>query len=224
MKALVGEMNLRCEEYDSGGAFLDSYDPADPGCLVTEVRVPDVGGLQIQERLARSGIGLPVIFLTAYPDTRTAVSAMRAGALQFLVKPFREDELWEAILEAVALDRELRREEAQLSRQRDLIECLTSKERAVLEKIIDGKPNRIISEELEICLRTVELRRASLMNKLRVESLADLLQLVGGAYPGDSQSIERSTHHPRNGPGHLLRRHRGESSLPGRSRDGRKQT
>jgi len=179
VRALVDQMDVRCEEYDSGQKFLESYDLSEPGCVVVEVRIPDVGGLQIQSRLAQQEATLPVIFLTAHADAPTAVRAMRSGALHFLEKPFREHELWEAIQEAIVWNQELRQERIQREKRQDLLARLTPKERQVLEKIVEGKPNRLISEELGVCVRTVELRRASLMGKLQVESLTELLQLVG---------------------------------------------
>jgi len=189
---LVSQMSVRCMEYDSGQEFLDSYDPSQPGCLVVEVRIPDVGGLQIQDRLAQEGATTPVIFLTAHADAPTAVRAMRSGALQFLEKPFRDHELWEAVQEAMALDQELRQERQVLKQQRELIGRLTPKERQVLLRIIDGKPNRVICQEMDVCLRTVELRRASLMNKLQVESFTELLRLVGPTFYEQSRASGRN--------------------------------
>lgn len=176
---LAGQMNLRCLGYESGRAFLDAYDNSLVGCLVMEVRIPDMGGLQIQQHLAQEAATLPVIFLTAHADAATAVRAMRAGALQFFEKPFHESDLWDAIQEAIALDRELRRERAAQLQRQELLERLTSKERDVLEMVIEGKSSKAASEQLGVCVRTVELRRSSLMKKLEVSSLTDLLRLIG---------------------------------------------
>ena len=157
----------------------------------------DLGGLQIQRSLAERKAVLPVIFLTAHGDAPTAVRAMRAGALQFLEKPFREAELWEAIQEAVTLDLEMRRQ-WELEQEIELsMGALTPKEMDVLERIVDGKSNRAISEELEVCVRTVELRRGSLMSKLGVNSLMELLQFAGVAFAGTSQGAGGHVQHYR---------------------------
>lgn len=201
---VVRQMKLGCLEYDLGQKFLDAYDPSWPGCLVVEVRLPDVGGLQIQRSLSERDATLPVIFLTAHADASIAVRAMRAGALQFLEKPFREHELWEAIQEAVAVDLETRREWALEQELTERMANLTTKELDVLERIVEGDSNRTIAEELNVCMRTVELRRSSLMNKLEVESLTELLQLVGAVFVGapqrfgDSMQQHRvNSHYPR---------------------------
>lgn len=207
---LVRQMKLRCLEYDLGQEFLDAYDPSWPGCLVVEVRLPDLGGLQIQRNLAERKATLPIIFLTAHANASAAVQAMRAGALQFFEKPFREHELWEAIQEAIALDLEIRREWEVEQELEERMAALTPKEVDVLEKIVDGKSNRAIAGELDVCVRTVELRRASLMNKLEVGSLMELLQLVGAAFVGASQRFGDYMRHQRIDSHPLLgRRHEG---------------
>lgn len=219
---LVRQMNLRCIEYDLGQKFLDAYDSSWAGCLVMEVRIPDLSGLQIQRCLAQKRATLPVIFLTGYADTSIAVQAMQAGAFHFLEKPFRDHELWDAIQEAVAWDLEIRREWVVEQELEARMASLTSKELDVLEKIVDGKPNRTIAEELDVCVRTIELRRASLMGKLEVESLPELLQLVGAAIVGDSQKSDGYMQHLHIHPQRPVQSLPGRPSRRGRDGNGRK--
>lgn len=190
IRNLVDMMNLRCELYASGQEFLDSYTEGRPGCLVSEVRVPGVSGLEIQQRLADQGSLLPVIFIAAHADISIVVEAMRLGAMHFLEKPFRAHELWKAIQEAVECNRQ-RRELA--GRQQELkrrIGLLTRKERQVLVMLDQGKANSEIASELGVCLRTVEIHRAKLVKKLRVSSLRELLEI--GIPVSDGSRRQRS--------------------------------
>ena len=173
---LLDGSELGCETYRSGREFLGAYRHDQPGCLVLEQRIPDMSGLQLQHRLSASGAVLPLIFVTANPDVSTAVEFMRGGAVHVLEKPVRSLELFEAIQEAIVLDRERRSVKNVQTRIRNLTETLTRKERQVLELIAAGKPSKEIAGELEICVRAVELRRNSLMKKLEVDSSLELMR------------------------------------------------
>jgi two-component system response regulator FixJ len=175
---LAHTMNLQCEVYASGAEFLESDYLARPGCVILEMRIPDTNGLALQEELARSEATLPVVFLTAHGTVSIAVRAMRAGAVHFLEKPLREHELWDAIQDAVALDQR-RRQLSQRQRQcRKRLAELDPKEVRILEMIAEGQSKRAIAAEMQVCVRTVELRRNQIMKKLKFESIVELVHFA----------------------------------------------
>lgn len=185
VRRLVETMNLKCREFWSGQEFVRDFDPSEPGCIVLEIRVPEVSGLQIQRRLAAEQVPTPLIFLTGHADVSIAVHAMRAGALHVLEKPFREYELWDTIHEAIELDRERRQVWSRRQRLRERAGRLTVKERRLMDHIAQGKSNKLIAREMGVCVRTVELHRANLMKKLEVKSLAELLHFALQAHDGN---------------------------------------
>jgi two-component system, LuxR family, response regulator FixJ len=175
---LAGLMNLHCEAFVSGEEFFAAFDPARPCCVVMEIKVPGMNGLQIQKRLRESGIAMPIIFISSGPSVSIAVHAMRAGALHFLEKPVRENDLWNAIQEALQLD-EQRRKARLLRKDADQrAGMLTEKEQAVLEMIADGLAKQAIAGELGVSVRTVEHHRTQLMRKLQTNSMAGLMQFA----------------------------------------------
>ena len=186
VRELVCTMNLLCEEFGSGQEFLDAYTATQPGCVVLEVKIPDVNGLEIQERLNSSGAAIPVVFLAARATLSIAVQAMRSGALHFLEKPLREYELWDTVQEAIRFDRERREARAQHGGMEQSLKRLTPKERKVLAMIAQGKPKREMASELGVCVRTVELRRSKLMEKIKVATQAELLRFALTASSGPS--------------------------------------
>jgi two-component system, LuxR family, response regulator FixJ len=176
--ALVASHGLKVESFASAEEFLAARDPAQRGCLIADVRMAGMSGLELQERLVARGDRLPVIIITGFADIPMAVRAMQAGAITFLEKPCADQELWQSI--QAALDSE---EQAESNRQKraDVIarrESLTPAEVDVLERILAGKPNKQMAAELGVGLRTVELRRATLIKKMRADSLPELVQLV----------------------------------------------
>lgn len=175
---LASLMNLHCEAFVSAEEFFAAFDPTRPCCVVMEIKVPGMNGLQIQKRLRESGTTMPIIFISSGPSVSIAVHAMRSGALHFLEKPLRENDLWNAIQEALQLDQNRR----QAQRQREAIEAraetLTEKEHTVLEMIAEGLAKRAIASELGVSVRTVEHHRTQLMRKLQTNSLAGLLQFA----------------------------------------------
>lgn len=175
---LVDTMHLECKTCGSPQEFLDTYDDSRPGCLVLEVRLAGMGGLQVQQSLSYAGSTLPVIFLTAHADVTVAVRAMRAGALHFLEKPFSEHELWDAIWEGILLSQKRQREAIEQNDLQKRLANLTTKDEEVLEMLAEGKTNRVIASELRVCLRTVDARRRSLMDKLAVETRPELLRIA----------------------------------------------
>jgi len=175
---LAAAIGLKAQSWSSGDAFLAAYAPSGPGCLVLDVRMPGMSGLELQKELIQRGAGLPIILITGHADVRMAVEAMKAGAFEFFEKPFRTQDLCDKIQAAVKLDKEKwqRRKEREDSENR--IASLTPAEREALDLIAEGKTNREIAAELELSLRAVEDRRARMMKRLEVKSRAELLRLL----------------------------------------------
>ena len=174
LRWLLESLRHNVQTYASAREFLSSYDPVQPGCLVLDIRMLEISGLQLQEILTKRGIRIPVIMITGHADIAMAVRAMKAGAIDFIEKPFNDQELLERVQQALALDARLRREEAQRRIAIERLELLTPREREVLEKVVCGKLNKVIAAELGICMKTVEAHRAKVMEKMGVNSAAEL--------------------------------------------------
>ncbi|MHC4401899.1 MAG: response regulator transcription factor [Planctomycetota bacterium] len=194
VRDLVHTMNLQCEAYALGRDFLDSYTDSRPGCLVLEVRIPDINGFEIQDRLVSRGDATPVVFLTSQATVSIAVRAMRAGALHFIEKPFRENELWDTIQEAMALDRQRRYESMHRAGLQKRLEQLTQKERHVVEMIAQGKSKKAIAADVGVCVRTIELRRNRLMKKLGMSSPVELVRFALMACNGQRDGCHEMQH------------------------------
>lgn len=164
--------------FASAAEFLAAYTPDQPGCLVLDVKMPGMTGLELQRKLAGAGAAVPVVMISGHADVRTAVEAMTLGAVTLLEKPFRLDELLGHLRRAVEKDRESRAERAEHAEAESRLAGLTPKEREVLEMIAAGKTNRAMAEELGLSLRAVEDRRARLMRKVNARSVAELVQLL----------------------------------------------
>ncbi|MCR4413432.1 MAG: response regulator [Thermoguttaceae bacterium] len=193
IRRLAAMMDLECRVYASGLDFLEAFDRSQSGCLVTELKVPGINGLQLQQRLAAEGVALPVIFLTSAATLPIAVRAMRAGAFHFLEKPFHEQELWDAIQDAIALDRQRRQAMDYEEEVRRRLMSLTIKEEQVLRMIAQGKTNRAIAKELDLSIRTIEVRRNSLMRKLGIEAPDELIRFAVSACNGHFRSLGAGT-------------------------------
>jgi two-component system, LuxR family, response regulator FixJ len=178
IRELVSTINLPCEEYTSGREFFAGYTDSRQGCLVLEVRIPDMSGFQIERRLSASRNPLPMVFLSGQTDVSLAVELMRRGSVHYLQKPLRPLELLNAIQEAIALDDKRRRAWQKAQRIAERIALLTPKEQDVLRMMAEGKPNNAIAESLGVSRRTVEIRRANLTGKLRVKSPMALLRFA----------------------------------------------
>jgi two-component system, LuxR family, response regulator FixJ len=178
LTALVRSMHLNAEAYESAQQFLDNFDGARPGCMLLDVRMPGISGLALLEQLNRDDVPLPAIIMSAYGDVPMVVRAMKAGALNFLEKPCRDQQLWEAIQEALKWDSVHRQQVALRSKVLHRLQRFTSGERDVLALLIDGKSNKTIAAELNLSVRTIEVRRAKLMKKMKAESLAELIRLT----------------------------------------------
>jgi FixJ family two-component response regulator len=174
---LIGSVDLNVEAYGSAAEFLASYDQR-PGCLVLDIRMPGMSGLELQSELKVRAIALPVIFITGHGDVPMALKAVRAGALDFFEKPFSHQELLDRIQEALSADAEARRERAGLERIAARWKSLTAREKEVAHLLVGGAANRAIAEKLGISVRTVEVHRAHVMDKMKADSLASLVRMV----------------------------------------------
>jgi len=176
--ALVQTMGVAAESYASAEEFLEAYDGHRPACLVTDVRMLGMSGLELQERLAELQISISVVVLTAFASTQTTVRAMRNGALTLMEKPCDDDVLWEAIRNGLAADRR----DWQLQQGRDQVrqrlDLLTPKEREVLEHIVAGHANKVIASKLDVSVRTIENHRQKIFQKMQADSLAELIRMA----------------------------------------------
>jgi FixJ family two-component response regulator len=175
---LANTMNFDCRTYASGREFLEAYDDECPGCLILEIRIPDVNGLQVQEHLTAQGKAIPVVFLTGHQTLSIAVRAMRAGAVHFLEKPIRQHEVYDAIREAIEIDHRRREGRRDYERCREAMEALDLKEKKILQMLASGQSKQAIAAELEVSVRTVEMRRSRLMKKLDTKSLMELVHFA----------------------------------------------
>jgi len=178
LASLVKVVFPRVETYGSATEFLDAYRPGRPGCLVLDVAMPGMSGLELQRKLTEDKIGLPVVFMTAHANVQMAVGAIQAGAVDFLEKPFHEQELWDGIRKAIDLDAQNRRRKTRRLEADKQMARLTAGERKVLDLILDGKINKEIAAQLQLSIRTIEDRRAKLMKKMEADSVAKLVQQV----------------------------------------------
>ena len=175
---LVRSMGLRAESFDSAAEFLEDFDPQQPGCVILDIRMPGMSGLELQEHLNELGAKIPVIFVTGHGDVPMAVKAMKAGAVDFLQKPFRDQELIDRVHSALDRDSEHREESEARSRIQAHVDTLTSREIEVMDQVVEGRANKEIAFELGLSPRTVEIHRARVMSKMKAESLPDLVRRV----------------------------------------------
>lgn len=176
--ALVAAMDVNVEAFESAMEFLASYDTSRTGCLVTDVRMAGIGGLELQKRLRQANVRLPVVVVSAYIDVRGTVTAMQDGAVTVLTKPYEEQRLWEAIQHGLNLSQAWCEEDRRNTEVLRRLDELTAVESEVVDLVIDGLPNKAVAKRLGISIRTVEDRRARIMTKLKVHSFASLLRLV----------------------------------------------
>ena len=178
LRLLLKSVGLTASALSSAREFLDTYKPAQPGCLVLDVRMPGMSGLELQQHLNLQGAVIPLIFITGHGDIPMAVEAMQTGAFDFLQKPFRDQQLIDCIQRALEKDRASRAELNERSRIRERLEVLTPREREVLTLVTSGKPNKIMAADLGVSQRTVEIHRARVMEKMGAASLAQLVRMV----------------------------------------------
>ncbi len=178
IKSLVSVVGLRAETFGTAQEFLQNERPDLPGCLVLDVELPGLSGLDLQRELAAHGIELPIIFITGYGDIPMSVRAMKAGATEFLTKPFRDEDLLDAIEQALERDRVARQSSREIAQLRERFDTLTSREREVMSLVVAGWLNKQIGFELGISEITVKIHRGRVMNKMGVQSLAELVRMT----------------------------------------------
>lgn len=175
---LIEAMGVPTFGFNSAEEFLAGYDGRRPACLVTDVRMLGMSGLELQEELNRRGVDMSVVVLTGFATTPGTVRAMRNGALTLLEKPCRDDELWEAIRDGLAEDRRTLAIQSNVGEIRRRYDSLTAKEREVLGHVAVGEANKVIARRLDVSLRTVELHRQNVFQKMGADSLAELVRMV----------------------------------------------
>jgi FixJ family two-component response regulator len=178
LEYLMGSLAIPTKAYASAGDFLAEFQAWQPGCLVCDVRMPDMSGLDLFEHLAAMGSRLPVILMTAYADVPMAIRALQSGVVEFIEKPFNAHVMLERIQRALAQDREQRESIAAWEEFACGMADLTDKERETLDMLLEGAANKVMAARLDISERAVEMRRASVMKKLQVASLAELIRRV----------------------------------------------
>ena len=184
---LIGTLGVDVRSHAGGRAFLDDPASREASCVVLDVRMPGLSGLEVQARMAELGLTAPVIFITGHGDVPMAVEAMRGGAVDFLQKPFDNQALLARVKQAIARGRGLRLEAEQRSLAEARLAALSPREREVLALLVEGRMNKIIAAELGISAKTVEDHRASIMRKTQVRSVAELVRLAADARPGPAQ-------------------------------------
>lgn len=177
MVRMMRSVGLKYRVFRSGGEFLDAFPDDSAGCLVLDIRMPGISGLELQQTLNDRGCKLPIIFMTGYADVTMAVDAMQNGAFGFVEKPFRPQQILDRINDALRTDGERRAESLETQHVRERLARLTDREHEVLRLIVDGNANKEIAKELALSRRTVETHRARAMDKLEATSVAELVRL-----------------------------------------------
>ena len=175
---LMESNGLAVQVFGSASEFIEAYREDTPGCLVLDLRLPGMTGLELQEHLAQKGILIPIVFVSGHGDVATAVSALKAGAIDFVQKPFSYRDVLAIVKKALQKDTDIRARRSLRAQVADRLAQLTEREHQVLRCVIDGKPNKIIAAELEISMKTLEFHRSKVMEKMGAASLAELVHIA----------------------------------------------
>jgi FixJ family two-component response regulator len=178
IKELIEAVGLSCQTFGSGQELFTATLPDVPSCLVLDVRLPGLSGLNVQRELAERGIHIPIIFITGHGDIPMSVQAMKAGAVEFLTKPFRDQDLLDAIEQATERDRLTRKERTEMVELEGRSEALTPRERDVMRLVVAGRLNKQIAVDLGISEKTVNVHRSQVMQKMQADSLAELVRMA----------------------------------------------
>ncbi len=181
LRAVTRSMGVHAETFESAESFLAAFDPNQHGCLVTDLRMHGMSGIELQKKLVDDGVTLPVIIITAHAETPLTVQAVKKGAVNVLEKPCRDYELFDAIRDALAADAQARRNRSRVNEQRDFqkrLAALSPDEQRVLELMVDGVANKVIARRVDVSIRTVESRRQRIFEKTNTHSLAELVRMV----------------------------------------------
>jgi FixJ family two-component response regulator len=177
LSMLFESIGQQSQSFESGNAFLDAYNDKMTGCLVLDIRMPKMSGLEVQRKLKQLNCLMPIIFITGHGDIPMAVEAMRLGAIDFIRKPFNEQALLERINEALVLDEKQHATKSNKYQDKSKVDSLSAREREVFERVTDGAMNKVIAADLGISERTVEVHRSHVMDKLGVRTLAQLVRI-----------------------------------------------
>ena len=176
LELLFESVDLRAKSFGSASEFLDAYPMGQSGCLIADVRMPEMSGLELHEEMVKRSIGLPVIIITGYGDVEMAVNAMKAGAADFIEKPYKEQELLDRVHHAINQSLQKRHESSEEQLAHERLAQLTVRERQILDYVVNGEPNKRIAYYLDLSEKTIEFHRANIMKKLEAKSLADLVR------------------------------------------------
>lgn len=178
LRWLIESVRLKVETFSSAQEFLDGYESSKPGCLVLDVRMPGMSGLDLQERLVAQRFQVPIIFITGHGDVQMAVRAVQSGAFDFVEKPFNDQDLLDRIQKAIVFDAQRRSKNTQRVQLGSLFASLTPREREVLDLVVEGMSNKAIANSLGLSAKTVEVHRAKVMEKMHARSVADLVKMA----------------------------------------------